>query len=565
MSSGKPAVRSALRAAACVAALSLGCAGLVPAVAQTMGDRNMGQMRSTGPGGMWDNLRFDRADDSIGMRVFREGVLPGGGNISARRGDAAVTPDQAVCANCHQRSGLGASEGQQPIPPVTAAALFSARPQVRPAYDDRTLARAIRDGVDAGGRELSPVMPRYGLDAPVMSGLIAYLKTLEAKPSPGISDSVVHLATVVGEGVPDGRRQAMLEVMQSYIEEHNARAAGQAAGTQAALRWQLDVWPLSGTAAERRARMVMEYRKQPVLALVGGLTRDTWLPQHQFCEEFKVACLFPDTELPVSSMPAFYAVYYDKGSILAAQVLARHFMDRKGEFATGRIVQVLPRNWFGYEPAAALRGAFGRAGARRILDQVVEEHSKLPAGFWQALLQGGDVAAIVLWMDDPDLSGLAALAAGGSLPPVFLAGSRDPGLVASADPALRERLRMVLPRDPGAAAPAAADWLRWMDARGLAVGDAMLQANAWFVMRLLDEALRTSGSACSAERLIERIEYSAGTVVPHPLLPSLSLGMGQRFAVKGGYVLAARGRGDAGTAGGAAAPVPLTAGEWIVP
>jgi hypothetical protein len=44
-------------------------------------------------------------------------------------------------------------------------------------------------------------------------------------------------------------------------------------------------------------------------------------------------------------------------------------------------------------------------------------------------------------------------------------------------------------------------------------------------------------------------------VVPHPLLPSISLGMGQRFAVKGGYILAT----SAGSGG-----VPPSS-DWVVP
>ena len=35
-----------------------------------------------------------------------------------------------------------------------------------------------------------------------------------------------------------------------------------------------------------------------------------------------------------------------------------------------------------------------------------------------------------------------------------------------------------------------------------------------------------------------------GGVVTHPMLASLSLGMGQRFAVKGGYILTPRGDGS---------------------
>ena len=94
-----------------------------------------------------------------------------------------------------------------------------------------------------------------------------------------------------------------------------------------------------------------------------------------------------------------------------------------------------------------------------------------------------------------------------------------------------------------------------MSQHHLAKTEALLQANTWFVMSLVDEAVRSNAGEFTPEHLIERIEYSVGGVVPHPLLESLSLGMGQRFAAKGGYILAP-GAGGSG-------PVAVT--DLVVP
>jgi len=83
-----------------------------------------------------------------------------------------------------------------------------------------------------------------------------------------------------------------------------------------------------------------------------------------------------------------------------------------------------------------------------------------------------------------------------------------------------------------------------MSAHHLARSEALLQAHTYFVMSLIDEAVRSNAGEFTPEHLIESIEYTVGGVVTHPMLASLSLGMGQRFAVKGGYILTPRGDGS---------------------
>lgn len=48
----------------------------------------------------------------------------------------------------------------------------------RPAYNDRSLAEALRRGVSSGGRTLGPVMPRFELPERDLADLLAYLHRL---------------------------------------------------------------------------------------------------------------------------------------------------------------------------------------------------------------------------------------------------------------------------------------------------------------------------------------------------------------------------------------------------
>jgi Periplasmic binding protein/Cytochrome c len=541
-------VRTRALGATCLALIVIVLGAVRLASAQSMNEMSRG-MKNTGPGGMWDELTSDLSNESIGMRIYRKGVLPGDRPLMATRAGSDIAPGQAACANCHQRSGLGAREGQEQIPAVTGAVLYAPGANGRSAYTDRSLSVAIRDGIDPDGRPLRGVMPRYAMQADEMDQLIAYLKQLAPRPSPGVSGSVVHLGTVVTDDVPPARKQAMLMVMNAYLDDLNHRGGE--------LKWELDVWLLSGNAQNRRGQLQAYYAKQPILALVGGLSTDTWLPVHEFCQQQKVPCLFPNTSVPVSDRSAFYAVYFDKGSVLRAQILARYFADHPQQFSSGRIVQIVPADWTGYEPAGALRQAMGRSRAHRVVDQVVAPGAPLVVEYWREVLASpgaaGAVCAVILWgtAGDNGLAGLTQLAAQRALPPIFVAADPFSAGLPAFDPRLRDRLFFVSTLDPaaiGSEAGSGGPWEAWLETHHVQRTEPLLQANTFFVMKLVDEAVSANAGDFTPEHLIERIEYSTGGVVQHPMLESLSLGMGQRFAIKGGYVLAPVAEGAGGMA-----------------
>ena len=83
----------------------------------------------------------------------------------------------------------------------------------RPAYTDQTLARAMRDGIDPTGRAFEPAMPRFDLDDHHMAALIAYLMTLQAEPSEGVTVDEIQFATVVAGAVVQVYRDGRIEAV----------------------------------------------------------------------------------------------------------------------------------------------------------------------------------------------------------------------------------------------------------------------------------------------------------------------------------------------------------------
>src|SRR5512139_867862 len=142
------------------------------------------------------------ARERAGRLVYHEGKSPSGGAVNALVSGTSLSAEQVTCAGCHGDDGLGRPEGGVTPTPIQWRDLT--KPWGRkldtgrqhPAYDDRTVARAVSEGVDAGGNALEAVMPRYSMSRADMEALVAYLKRLGDEPIPGVGPAEVRIGTV---------------------------------------------------------------------------------------------------------------------------------------------------------------------------------------------------------------------------------------------------------------------------------------------------------------------------------------------------------------------------------
>ncbi len=292
-----------------------------------------------------------------GRHIYVQGILPDGSPLLARRPEGFVLEGRyAACVTCHRESGMGSTEGLLDstvlVPPVAGPVLFAAarfhgsylnrvhhwvpnaaweRAITRGAYDEASLARSLRDGLDPDGRALVAPMPRYDLDDEAVSALAAYLRRLSAEPAPGVAPDELHLATVVTPDAPAGRAEAVVGVLQAWSA--SSRAYGGA--------WDLQVWQLIGPPETWQAQLEEHYLQRPVFAVLSGAGGAEWTPVHRFCEENAIPCLLPVVDVAPDGDPGFYPVYFSPGVTLEARLLASHLnAERAGVRPTGEIVQV---------------------------------------------------------------------------------------------------------------------------------------------------------------------------------------------------------------------------------
>jgi len=520
------------------------------------------------------------SDMRLGQSIYRDGLRASGEPLRATvQKGVVLTGADAACVKCHRRSGLGGSEGQNPIRPIAGRLLFKSsrtgyvqrRPmatgavEVRPAYTRASLGRALREGVDPTGRTLDALMPRYVLDDAEIDQLYAYLEGLSAAAAPGVTEREIHFSTIITPDVSSDRRRAMLDVMQGFFRDKNGgtrketrrREVSNEEMYRAFRTWVLHVWELKGEPETWGRQLETLYRQQPVFAVIGGLGGGSWQPVHAFCEAFEVPCVFPDVDYPDVAGTGYYPLYFSRGVTLEAEVLARHRSESGQSTKSRKIVQVYRDHPLGLSISRAFRDALRGRSGEQVIDYALPAAGRLPADFLTRLQRTERPSTLVLWLDSRDLKALDfAEAPPDGLEAVYVSAS----LSAMHSPGLPEnwlsKLMMVYPFDlPATRARRMTRLNAWLRARNIPIGDERTQANAFFAATITGDAVSHLRENFSRDYFIERIENMTQSSLSPSIYPHLSLGPGQRFASKGGYVV----RFPAG-AGGA----PVAVSDWLI-
>ncbi|QVN19719.1 c-type cytochrome [Burkholderia pyrrocinia] len=513
-----------------------------------------------------------------GEAIFQRGILGSGAPLEAVHQDGVrLRGAAAACINCHRRSGLGSKEGNNTIPPITWRYLVHPRAQTaedldipyvpgmrtdREPYTEERLARAVRDGIDPEGRPLGSLMPQYALGDADMAALTGYLKRLDRRKPSGVTDTVLHFATIVTPDADPVKRAGMLDVLQHYFADKNAFPFGTTPPLRSTRkmmfmvnrRWELHVWELKGPPDTWRAQLTQFIARQPVLAVVSGLGGRNWAPVHDFCEAEAVPCLFPNVEVPVETDHDFYSVYFSRGVLLESDLIAKRILDEAGARPARQAVKTVRQVY--------RSGDNGERGARA-LAAALQAHGIVVSN--RALASGDSVAralrrmphddVLVLWLRPPDLAALA------HMPPasdtVFMSGLLG-GLDNTPLPtSWRGVTRIAYPFDLPEGRRVRVDYaFGWFSIRRIPMVAPQVQADTYLACGLLAETLSHMVDAFVREYLVERIQDMLERRILTGYYPRLTLAPGQRFASKGGYIVRFAGPDR----------LKLSAdGSWIVP
>lgn len=498
----------------------------------------------------------ERQSTEIGRRMYMDGILPSGDLMSAMiQNDIEVTGKQVRCGACHRRSGMGSTEGQQVVPAVTGKMLFKPlrlpaskppeTPILRLAYTRETLKRAIRNGIDANGKVLDPIMPRYPLDDDALDHLIGYLDTLSVDFSPGVDEHEIHFATIISDKTDAAKKKALLDVMREFIAQKNIETRHETERAEHApwhkewmfkpyRKWVLHEWDLKGSRETWPEQLDQLYKQNPVFAILSGVVPGNWYPIHQFCEENRIPCLFPTTDLPVISENDFYPMYMNRGMLLEGEGVASHIESEK--FSEVNVVQI-----YETENEAAKTAADGlRAALKDKTELHVTDYALgMPAESQNVSLPLSGASVLVVWGDKKLLeTQLSRIIDKENIQRIYLStvlfGTDGKGvpddivdkLLFIHTQEMPSKLQKLILRSTG--------WLRAK--RIYSPEEKRIQANAYFALKTAGSALRSMRGYFYRDYFIEKIENVIDNAPYTSVYPRISLAPGQRFVSKGYYI-----------------------------
>lgn len=527
-----------------------------------------------------------------GEIIYRQGILPSGEPVTAFvQGDTPVDGTMFSCISCHMRGGFGSFEGQVLTTPTTGKYLYQPvfnlrqltvteketipqyfkpqfeAPPKRPAYTDETLAAMLRGGVDPSGRILNYVMPRYDFSDRDMSILIVYLKSLSSELPPGVTDSTIRFATVVTDDVSPKEREALYKTLENYAIGRNNMA--EAAETRSkrgffaewmdfAYRRKLSIvrWELKGPPETWRGQLEEYNRREPVFALLGGMTHGEWKPVHEFSEEHHIPCILPVTDFPVISKTDWYTLYFSKGFYQEGEAVAR-FLERSGNLPEGKpIVQIIRNSREGRALSEGFRETWQDLGHPPPVNRTLQAGESISKEFLRQVTDKDNPSVILLWVGSEVFPALESLGAS----------TKRPGAVYVSASQLKQDLGK-LPENargftfityPFAIAPGkmlSAGQAKGSRPKGGNGIDPRISSGTWSLWLVLNDALMMLGTNFYRDNFLDKIDCIADKAPPYTDYERLSFGPGQRYLSKGCYIVQM-------TAG--ANPLLIKKSDWVI-
>ncbi|VAW97184.1 hypothetical protein MNBD_GAMMA22-2235 [hydrothermal vent metagenome] len=498
-----------------------------------------------------------------GKRIYQQGILPNGKPLTGiGAGNITLFGSQASCIRCHRRSAFGSTEGDLRIPAILGDILYSERNKsdkelsrrrttghgARPAYTDNTLLNAITQGSGADQRTLNKLMPRYQLTKNQSDAVIEYLKSLTLKTDLGVTKENIHIATIYSSDVATKDTRVMLDLLNIFIKDVNTKTRQEqkrASNSPWHKRWEyesyrtikLHAWKLTGLPETWKQQLEKFYATQNVFAVINGISNNSWDVIHQFCNNTKLPCLFPTTELPALAQNNIYNFYYSGGIAFDAKTIASHI--KKLANNTNKTVLQVYRDNIKNKTAAKILKSDLLFSKITIKNHVVKIKNSLSAAKWSELIEHYKPSIIVSWLNADDVAALNTKAVNSnSLDRLYYSyshlGDNYSTIITKNTEKSFLAYRYMLPKRKEMHMTRATFWAK---RKKIDISNEKIIGNAFFAATLFNRSIKKMRAYLKRDYLVDMIESMLENNAFHSVYPNLSLGPDQRIASKGAYIL----------------------------
>jgi ABC-type branched-subunit amino acid transport system substrate-binding protein len=474
-----------------------------------------------------------------GKAIYLTGISPSGQPIKARLAGSNTDVPAAVltCGNCHGRDGIGKPEGG--ITPATITwdeltkdyGLSHPSGRQRPAYDNRSVRRAITLGLDAAGRTLDPSMPRYALTQEDLDDLVAYLREVGRDADPGITDQAIVVGTFLAPPWSLGElNRAVKSVLTAYFQEVNKR------GGIYGRRVELRCLEAPESAQERAPAARRFFKSQKAFALVAPFIAGSEDELTDAAREEKVPVLGPFTLYPKSGYPLNRHVFYLHSGLTdqvrALAVFAGDRLAGQKPAATALFIETDPEL---RAAAEGVRAECARMGWEQVELLPVRRGGESP-GLIDHLKSKKVEVVFVLAPEGREVIDLLNAASRDWHPLVLIPGALAGKKVLESASGVQDRLFLSFPTLPlDQTREGTAEYERLAAAHGLPREHRSSQIEALAAAKIFVEAMTASGRSASREKLIEQLEqfYQKPTGLTRPI----TFGPNRRFGTVGAYIV----------------------------
>ncbi len=311
----------------------------------------------------------------------------------------------------------------------------------------------------------------------------------------------------------------------------------------------LSRWILKGPPETWRSQLEEYNRKEPVFALVGGITKGTWRPIHEFSEENHIPCLLPVTDFPVISETDWYTLYFSKGLYQEGESTARFLASRNEPAPGASLVQVVRSSPEGLALSAGFHQAWQELGHAAPITLTLKEGELSNGEAVRAFMEREKPSVLVLWDGPAALQILQVLQDGKTRPKmVFLSSSYLKENMWQISDELRDVVYLSYPyRLPaGQAGKEESSFIGSNTAQG---HELVISKKMFTAVKTMTQAILDMNGQYYRDNLLDVIGMNKGAMgmgmggrskseeETYPLYERFSFGPGQRYASKGCFIV----------------------------